>query len=330
MDEAAIDGSMGIEEAAIEGSMGIEGGGIEEGGIEEGGIEGGIEGSMGVEGGIASWNPSSPSRNLLFCKRYAIYKIPTPRTPIGRSRVFILYGGAIKLLCYRIHPATKMLKSRHTLDSKMEVGIDEAGRGCLWGPLVAAAVVWPEESAWTEEVREISMKIKDSKQIRPKQRQVLEKQIQTHAIAWSIGRVEAEEIDRLGMTKSNRLAFERALNGLGQPNVGRILIDGILGISPREGVEQIVEPKGDGTYLSIAAASIIAKEGRDRIVTEICEGCGELEEKYSILRSKGYGTLKHREAIKKYGMHALHRRLFLRKLLGLEHTVSEEYAFIED
>jgi len=213
------------------------------------------------------------------------------------------------------------------LDSKVEAGIDEAGRGCLWGPLFAAAVVWPAESSWSEELRKISEQIRDSKQVRPKLRAVLEKGIQKYAIAWSIGRVEAEEIDRIGMTKANRLAFNRAIDGLSvRPE--RLLIDGILGIS--SDVEQIIEAKGDGKYLSIAAASILAKEGRDRVVSEICAQDPQLDTQYCILSSKGYGTLKHREGIKKYGMHMYHRKLFLRKLLGLEHIVSEQYEFIED
>jgi len=222
-----------------------------------------------------------------------------------------------------------MLNPRHTSDAKVEAGIDEAGRGCLWGPLAAAAVIWPEQHTWTEEIREISGKIKDSKKISAKQRSVLEANIKKYAVKWSIGTVTAEEIDKLGMTKSNRLAFERALSGLNTP-VERVLIDGILGISPREGLEQVVEPKGDGTYLAIAAASILAKEGRDALVKDLCGADETLEEKYSILSSKGYGTAKHREGVKKYGMHSLHRRLFLRKLLGIDHVVSEEYDFIDD
>ena len=222
-----------------------------------------------------------------------------------------------------------MLKPRFKEDSKVEAGIDEAGRGCLWGPLVAAAVIWPSESFWSEEVRKISEQIRDSKKLSAKRRKVLEQHIQTHAVAWSVGRVEAAEIDTLGMTRSNRLAFERALAGI-PIEVERVLIDGILGIAPREGLEQIVEPKGDSSYISIAAASIIAKEARDKIVEDLCNDDAQLEEKYSIKGSKGYGTLKHREGIKEHGMHSLHRRLFLRKLLGLEHTISEEYAFIDD
>lgn len=222
-----------------------------------------------------------------------------------------------------------MLKSRHTIDSVSEVGIDEAGRGCLWGSLVAGAVIWPEESTWTEEIRSISAKIQDSKKISAKRRVIIEMEIKKHAIAWSIGSVTAQEIDTLGMTKSNRLAFERALEGIHVP-YGRLLIDGILSLPSRDGIDQIVEPGGDNTYIAVAAASILAKEGRDTMIRDMCKVDPILESRYSICSSKGYGTLKHRNAIKEHGMHSEHRKLFLRKLLGLDHKVSQGYTFIED
>ena len=222
-----------------------------------------------------------------------------------------------------------MLKPRHTADEISEVGVDEAGRGCLWGPLVAAAVIWPEESTWTEEIRNISGKIRDSKLVSTKLRATLELKIKEYSVSWSIGSVTAQEIDTLGMTKTNRLAFERALQGIHVP-FGRLLIDGTLGIPNQGDVEQIIEPKGDNTYLAIAAASILAKEGRDAMVRGMCDADPLLESRYSIGSSKGYGTLKHREGIKAHGMHANHRRLFLRKLLGLEHTVSQGCMFNDD
>ena len=222
-----------------------------------------------------------------------------------------------------------MLKPRHTFDSKVEVGIDEAGRGCLWGPLVAAAVQWPDEAMWTEEIRHISGQIKDSKKLSAKRRGVLEEAIKKHAVSWAIGRVEATEIDTLGMTKANRLAFRRAVSGLGI-TPARILIDGILGLNYSRDVEEIVEAQGDGTYLAIAAASILAKEGRDMMVKDMCDLDPSLDQKYGLLSSKGYGTLKHRTAIKEHGMQVQHRKLFLRKLLGLDHTVHAEYEFIDD
>ena len=222
-----------------------------------------------------------------------------------------------------------MLSPRYSEDERLEAGIDEAGRGCLWGPLVAAAVIWPAESSWTPEIRAVATQVKDSKKLSAKRRAVLETGIKAAAIAWGLGRVEPEEIDALGMTRANRLAFQRALEAL-TTKPGRVIVDGILGL-PTEmlfavapGAEQIVEPVADGTYLAVAAASILAKEGRDRMVAETCETDAALDERYGLMSSKGYGTAKHRAAILKHGMHGWHRRLFLRKLLGLDHTVSGE------
>jgi len=231
-----------------------------------------------------------------------------------------------------------MLRARCVdTDSLVEAGLDEAGRGSLWGPLFAAAVVWPGESTWSEEVRAVSTRIRDSKKLSAKVRGILEEKIKEIADAYGIGRVEAEEIDRLGMTASNRLAFERALEAL-SPKPGRIVVDGILGLAPRalEGIIQIVEPKADQQYLSVAAASILAKEAHDRIIAEACEAEPTLERNYSILRSKGYGTAKHRGGIQEHGMHGGHRRLFLRKLLGIDHVPAEtverqqRLTFLED
>lgn len=228
-----------------------------------------------------------------------------------------------------------MLRARHTQDTVIEAGIDEAGRGCLWGPLFAGAVVWPAEEEWSAEVREISTQIKDSKKLSAKRRGALEGAIKEVAVAWAVGRVEAAEIDVIGMTAANRLAFTRAVEGLSVVP-GRLLIDGCIGL-PAVGTEQIVQPEADGTYLAVAAASILAKEGRDRIVREMCAERPELDTRYGLLSSKGYGTAKHRAAIQQYGMDAGHRRLFLRKLLGLDHTISgvgttgmSTYTFLED
>ena len=216
-----------------------------------------------------------------------------------------------------------MLK-RHTQDSLLEAGIDEAGRGCLWGPMVAAACIWPEILLEEDEV--LASQINDSKKLSPKKRATLEVFIKRVA-QWSLGIVTAEEIDRLGMTKSNRLAFHRAFDGL-PIKPGRVIVDGILPMNPIQGVEQVVEPKADGTYMAIAAASILAKEGRDRIVKELCEADASLQN-YSILSSKGYGTGAHCAALKAHGMHALHRRLFLRKLLSIDHVCEVGPDFLD-
>ena len=206
-----------------------------------------------------------------------------------------------------------MLQAKYKADSVIEVGIDEAGRGCLWGPLVAGAVIWPPEATWTDEIRSVSEQIKDSKKLSAKKRAAILKGIKSFALCYSVGIIEANEIDELGISAANRLAFQRALNGL-SVKPGRILLDGILRIDTT--IEQIVEPEADGRFLAVAAASILAKETHDDIVMKLCAEEPTLITQYAIDSCKGYGTLKHRNGIKTYGKHPLHRNLFLRKLLG--------------
>jgi ribonuclease HII len=221
-----------------------------------------------------------------------------------------------------------MLKSRYKYDTSLEAGFDEAGRGCLWGPFHAAAVIWKQESEWTDEIRHLSEKIKDSKKLSEKKRNALYEDIMKHAESYGIGIVSSQEIDSWGMTKANRTAFERALANLPkQPQ--RILIDGCLAINTS--IEQIVEPALDNTYICVAAASILAKVSRDNAVKEMVEKDTVLDEKYDLAKNKGYGTLKHRNGILKHGKHELHRNLFLRKLLGnSSNTQDTTCAFLEE
>lgn len=213
------------------------------------------------------------------------------------------------------------LQVRFKDDNQLEAGIDEAGRGCLWGPLYAAAVIWPPEDDWLEEHREIAPSIKDSKKVSAKKRKVLAEQIKGAAIDYGVGCVSPKEIDESGMTYANRLAFIRAIEALSLP-VDRILVDGCLPLLQEQvetlkisEQETIVE--GDATYLPIAAASIIAKESRDAVVEEWVSKEPALQSDYNIGSCKGYGTEKHRKAIVEKGMHPQHRRLFLRKLLNV-------------
>lgn len=210
-----------------------------------------------------------------------------------------------------------MLKIRHTNDSLIEVGIDEAGRGPLWGPLYAAAVIWVPEEDMSEEQLALAPLIKDSKKVSAKRRIVLAEHIKNQALAWSVGSVTAQEIDDIGMTRSNQLAFERALDGLDiEPE--RIIIDGCLSIykAPWSMIPQVVEPEADGKYLPVAAASILAKVEHDEWITQFCELNSNIASRYDLLSSKGYGTTRHRAGILEFGPHEFHRRLFLRKLLG--------------
>jgi len=208
-----------------------------------------------------------------------------------------------------------MLSVRYKKDTLLEAGIDEAGRGCLWGPLYAAAVLWPPEEDWLEEHREISPQIKDSKKLSAKKRSSLASAIQALAIDSGIGIVFPSEIDSLGMTAANKLAFQRALDKLSvQPD--RLLIDGILALNSGSYEEQYTIVDGDALYLPIAAASILAKEARDSYVEAMVESNPLLETYYSIGSSKGYGTEKHRKGVLEHGKQEEHRNLFLRKLLG--------------
>lgn len=213
-----------------------------------------------------------------------------------------------------------MLSVRYTKDTLLEAGVDEAGRGCLWGPLYAAAVLWPPEEEWMEEHREIAPQIQDSKKLTARKRTYLASAIQSLAMDTGIGIVTAAEIDLEGMTTANKLAFQRALQSLTiAPD--RILVDGVLPLdrstlTDLEIQDQVTVVDGDALYLPIAAASILAKEARDTAVASAVEQDASLDTKYRLGSCKGYGTEAHRKGILTHGRHPEHRGLFLRKLLG--------------
>lgn len=211
-----------------------------------------------------------------------------------------------------------MLKTRFQLDSKPEIGVDEAGRGSLWGPLMAAAVILPLESEWTDFHKKFMPWIKDSKKINAKKREFIAQEIEKCATGFGIGIVSADEIDNMGATRANQLAFRRAIDNLSLKKglEKRILIDGILPLNDtRLGEECHIIVEGDAQYLSIAAASIVAKVRHDKWVTEWCAENIADAAKYDLLNCKGYGTTKHRDGILKHGYTNLHRRLYLRKLI---------------
>ena len=133
---------------------------------------------------------------------------------------------------------------------------------------------------------------------------------------YAIGIVEANEIDELGMTLANQIAFARAVEGLTVPP-DRLLVDGTIPLQAQHWPgEQHTIVDGDAEYVPIAAASIIAKVYRDTWVESWCTHNTDIAAKYSLLSSKGYGTAAHRNGLLTHGIHTLHRRLFLRKILG--------------
>lgn len=199
------------------------------------------------------------------------------------------------------------------LENEYEIGIDEAGRGCWWGPVYASAVIWPKNL--TNDI------ITDSKKLSEKKREKLRPWIMKNCY-YGIGSASSDEIDKLGISPANKLAMNRAIDNLKQMLLNqkiikknkdifkyKLLIDGI-GFKEENfkgfTIENII--KGDTKYLSIASASILAKTSRDKY----CNDKGILEEfkKYNISKHKGYGTREHREKLMEYGNSSEHRKSF--------------------
>lgn len=188
-----------------------------------------------------------------------------------------------------------MLKSAYYTD-KVEAGCDEAGRGCLAGSVYAAAVILPPD--YKNEL------LNDSKQLSERKRYLLRSIIENDAVAWAVGVVTAEEIDTINILNASILAMHRALDALKvQPEA--IIVDGNR-FKPYNDVPYTTIVKGDGKYLSIAAASILAKTYRDDYMKTIAEEYPQ----YDWKSNKGYPTNKHRVAIKKYGISPYHRKSF--------------------
>jgi ribonuclease HII len=204
--------------------------------------------------------------------------------------------------------------------------------------MMAAAVIWPHEDDWTDKHREMAPKLKDSKKVTPKRRAVLETEIRAAAIAWGVGAVTSQEIDALGVSWANQQAFVRAVESLSSPPAEqpRFLVDGVLempAVAEYESAERILCVDGDATYMSIAAASILAKEAHDRWIRDYCEAFPEVDERYGLTSCKGYGTAKHRAGIAEHGLHALHRRRFVggpRRRKAKDQSDSERQTLIAD
>lgn len=188
-----------------------------------------------------------------------------------------------------------MLDLFHTKNT-IEAGCDEAGRGCLAGPVVAAAVILPK--SFKNEI------LNDSKQLTEKKRYSLRPIIEKEALAWAVGIVDNHEIDEINILNASFLAMHRALDQLGTIPES-ILVDGNRFNSYQE-IQHHCIVKGDGKFLSIAAASILAKTYRDDIMLELANK----HPLYDWHQNKGYPTKKHREAIKQFGTTPFHRMSF--------------------
>ena len=189
---------------------------------------------------------------------------------------------------------------RHYYQGLTEAGCDEAGRGCLAGSVYAAAVILPTD--YTNEL------LNDSKQLTERQRYRLREEVERDAICWAVGIVTPEEIDRINILNASILAMHRALDQLTvRPEA--IIVDGNR-FKPYQGLPYTCIVKGDGKYLPIAAASILAKTYRDDYMNQLATQYPY----YQWQQNKGYPTQAHREALRQYGVTPLHRRSY--NLLG--------------
>ena len=178
-------------------------------------------------------------------------------------------------------------------------GLDEAGRGTWAGPVMAAAVILPDQEGICRSLHGV----RDSKQLRPEVRSSLVPLIEECALAWAVGSASAAEIDEIGILPATRLSMLRALQGLTLP-ADHLLIDALF--LPDVAVPQTALIKGDQRSLSIAAASILAKTSRDAWMVEQ----EALYPEYGFARHKGYGTALHQERLQRYGPCPIHRRSF--------------------
>jgi ribonuclease HII len=188
----------------------------------------------------------------------------------------------------------------HFYEGKIEAGCDEAGRGCLAGSVYAAAVILPDN--YQNEL------LNDSKQLTEKRRYQLREIIERDAVAWAVGIVTPEEIDKINILNASILAMHRALDQL-KVRPEAVIVDGNRFKKYRD-LPHTTIVKGDGKYLSIAAASILAKTYRDDYMNRLAEEYPQ----YDWLSNKGYPTKKHREAIRQCGITPYHRKSY--NLLG--------------
>lgn len=178
----------------------------------------------------------------------------------------------------------------------VEAGCDEAGRGCLAGDVFAAAVILPSD--FKNEL------LNDSKKLNEKQRYMLREIIEREAVCWAVGIATHEEIDRINILNASILAMHRALDGL-KVRPQHIIVDGNR-FKPYESVRSETVVKGDGKFMSIAAASILAKTYRDDYMNNLDKEYPQ----YGWKKNKGYPTKAHRDAILKYGVTPYHRLSF--------------------
>ena len=192
---------------------------------------------------------------------------------------------------------------RQVLNKVYEVGMDEVGRGAIFGPVFSAVVVLNQKNSLTLK----KFGVMDSKKLTPKKRNLLFPKILLLSTDYGIGQSSVREIDKLGIRVATELSMIRALKKL-KEKPSELLIDGPLLLRPWKGIQKNIV-SGDSKFISISSASIVAKVSRDNLMES-------LEKKYSgylIFKNKGYGTREHLSSIKENGITNLHRKSFLKK-----------------
>tara|TARA_B100000161_G_scaffold198402_1_gene144531 strand:+ start:166 stop:783 length:618 start_codon:yes stop_codon:yes gene_type:complete len=192
---------------------------------------------------------------------------------------------------------------QQVLNKISEVGVDEVGKGAVFGPVFSAVVVITEKNKLILK----QLGVTDSKKLNAKKRELLLPKILFLSSDYGIGQSSAREIDRLGIRMATELSMMRAIKKL-KVNPSKLIIDGPLLLRPWKGVQNNIV-SGDSKFISIASASIIAKVSRDKLMERLDKLCPG----YLILKNKGYGTKEHLINIRKNGITNLHRRSFLRK-----------------
>lgn len=203
----------------------------------------------------------------------------------------------------RLQEIRKIEEDLYSQGTEYICGIDEAGRGPLAGPVVVASVIMPKDS--------MIEGVNDSKKISEKKREKLYEEIIENAISYSVGIVDQKEIDRVNILNATKAGLTESIKGLKvKPEI--ILVDALTGIDTC-GIPYQSIIKGDAKSYSIAAASIIAKVTRDRIMRQ----WHEIYPQYNFIQHKGYGTAAHIAAIKEYGLCPLHRLSFVKNIVNL-------------
>jgi ribonuclease HII len=193
-------------------------------------------------------------------------------------------------------------------NGRIEVGLDEVGRGCLFGPVCVAGVVWLDKDP------EPQLEIRDSKKVSEKKRTMLKDYILDNCITYSIQLVDNDYIDKFNILNSTMTGMHKCLDEITSLlSIDTILVDGnhfeYYSDKDDNYINHVCVVNGDNTYKSIAAASILAKTYRDEWINKLVDKNPELE-KYDLRNNKGYGTKRHLDAIKQYGITRWHRKSF--------------------